>query len=195
MDHRSLVFASVFPVPSLSHTTPTPIATPDLGHASFGQSFGGHGASSAAFASNATGGQHQQQRAIRRNLAWSTATRFLSLPRTDTGVEQLAQSKWALRTQEVEEALEYLLVGEGQSEDGNEQGLVEWYTNEATLHFASVVRPVLMGLWEKVWRRRTRWKWSLTDRKVGDSKRSCMGDAGRGMSHPRASSELLFPAV
>jgi anaphase-promoting complex subunit 2 len=140
MDHQSLVFASVFPVPSLSHTTPTPIATPDLGHAAPGQSFG------SPFVKNDGG----ENRAVRRNLAWSTATRFLSLPRPSAGADAPSQSQRTRRTQDVEDALEYLLVGEGRSKDGNEESLVEWYTHETTLHFASQVAPRVTELWEKV---------------------------------------------
>jgi len=52
------------------------------------------------------------------------------------------------RTREVEEALSYLLVGEGKSED-REESLVEWYTNECRLHFASYVRPGLEQMWSQ----------------------------------------------
>ncbi|KAF2466762.1 uncharacterized protein BDR25DRAFT_74775 [Lindgomyces ingoldianus] len=138
MYHRSRVFASVFPVPSLSHTTPTPIATPDLGYAGPGQSFG------SPFVSNASG----QHRAVRRNLAWSTATRFLSLPKLPLGDTSLDLQQTP-KTAEVEESLRYLLVGEGKGEDGHEESLVDWYTNEAGLHFANFVRPTLEELWDK----------------------------------------------
>lgn len=135
MDHATLVFASVFPVPSLSHTTPTPVATPDLGHTAPGSSFGG------PFIGNAGGAQH---RAVKRTQAWSTATRFLSLPNNPGSGTRRSQ-----RSADVEGALYYLLVGEGKSEEG-EKGLLEWYTNEARLHFASFVKPALKELWEKV---------------------------------------------
>lgn len=135
MDHATLVFASVFPVPSLSHTTPTPIATPDIGYAAPGSSFGG------PFSGHAGTAQH---RVVKRNLAWSTATRFLSLPKS------LGDAKSVQRNAEVEEALNYLLVGEGKSEDVMEEGLVEWYASEARLHFASFVRPGLKELWGRV---------------------------------------------
>jgi len=51
---------------------------------------------------------------------------------------------FAARTQknrEVEEALGFLLNGEGTSDDEKEETLVEWYTNECRLHFANHVRP------------------------------------------------------
>ncbi|KAJ4291067.1 hypothetical protein N0V90_010265 [Kalmusia sp. IMI 367209] len=133
MDRATLVFASVFPVPSLSHTTPTPIATPDLSYTGPGASFG------SPHAVNASGTQH---RAVKRNLAWSTATRFLSLPKNTDDIKRRLQ-----RLPDVEEALSYLLVGEGTSQDG-EETIVDWYANEARLHFANYVRPGLIELWD-----------------------------------------------
>ena len=136
MDHAALVFASIFPVPTLSHTTPTPVATPDLGHTAPGASFGGPSST------NPT----SQPSAVRRNLAWSTATRFLSLP------EQLEDvGRGRKRTRDVEDALTYLLVGEGQTQDG--EGITEWYSNEVRMHFANYVEPGLAELWSKVWAR------------------------------------------
>jgi anaphase-promoting complex subunit 2 len=86
-------------------------------------------------------------------------------------VEQSRDAKSALRTPDVEDALEYLLVGDGQSqsEDGNEEGLVEWYTNEATLHFAVAVRPALTELWKKVRKfRHGIGSWTLADVHTGN---------------------------
>jgi anaphase-promoting complex subunit 2 len=140
MDHSALVFASVFPVLSLSHTTPTPIATPDLGHIAPGSSFGSPYATRHAEAHGQGQGQH---RAVKRGLAWSCATRFLSLPKDISVVLRLH------RTREVEEALGYLLTGEGRSEHATEESLVEWYTNECRLHFASHVRSRLEQTWLK----------------------------------------------
>ncbi|KAF1956477.1 hypothetical protein CC80DRAFT_525344 [Byssothecium circinans] len=150
MDHATIVFASVFPVPTLSHTTPTPIATPDLGFTAPGSSFGSPftGGGSAA-----TGHHH----ALRRNVAWSTATRFLSLPNdvTSSGIQRVKRSR------DVEEALGYLLVGEGKSdgrgEEGQEEGLVGWFENEVRLHFAKFVRPGLKELWGKEVELRNSW--------------------------------------
>ncbi|KAF1830544.1 hypothetical protein BDW02DRAFT_94694 [Decorospora gaudefroyi] len=136
MDHSTLVFASVFPVLSLSHTTPTPIATPDVGHTAPGSSFG------SPYAGRNPEAQGQgQHRAIKRNIAWSCATRFLSLPKDLSMVLRLQ------RNREVDEALAYLLVAEGTSDDGKEESLVDWYTNECRLHFANHVRPGLEELW------------------------------------------------
>ena len=135
MDHLTLVFASVFPVPSLSHTIPTPIATPDLGFTAPGSSFGSpHVASS-------SGTQH---RAVRRNAAWSTATRFLSLQK-----KSLEASRPTRRPRDVEEALSYLIVGEGTPQDG-EESIADWYASEVSLHFANHVKRRLLELWSEV---------------------------------------------
>jgi anaphase-promoting complex subunit 2 len=151
MDQSTMVFASVFPVLSLSHTTPTPIATPDLGYTAPGSSFG------SPYAGRNVGPQgqpEQQHRAVKRGLAWSCATRFLSLPKDVSGVQLRLQ-----RSREVEEALTYLLRGHGGSEQGEEEeGLVEWYTNECRLHFARHVRMGLEELWENKVELRHAWE-------------------------------------
>ncbi|KAL5455658.1 hypothetical protein PMIN06_004330 [Paraphaeosphaeria minitans] len=135
MDHATLVFASIFPVPSLSHTTPTPVATPNLGHSEPGTSF------DSPYAADA-GGTHR--RTLRRNAAWSTATRFLSLPK------DLAKGPSKIqRPPDVDEALDYLVVGEGAGRDG-EEGIADWYANEARLHFANHVRQGLAEAWDEV---------------------------------------------
>ncbi|KAG9380573.1 anaphase-promoting complex protein [Pyrenophora tritici-repentis] len=138
MDHSTLVFASVFPVLSFSHSTPTPIATPDLASTAPESSFG------SPYALRNVEGRAQgqgQHKAIKRNTAWSSATRFLSLPKDVFFAPRLD------RTAEVEKALRYLLVGEGKSEDAKEESLIDWYTNECRLHFANNVRPEVEGLW------------------------------------------------
>jgi anaphase-promoting complex subunit 2 len=90
-------------------------------------------------------------------MAWSVATRWLGLNREGFGTEGafdlLRRERPAGRERpaEVEEALHYLLAGEGQSEDGREESLVEWYTSEVTLHFADVMTPVLNAQWQEVW--------------------------------------------
>ncbi|KAF1362508.1 hypothetical protein EJ07DRAFT_163742 [Lizonia empirigonia] len=142
MDHQTLIFSSVFPVLSLSHTTPTPIATPDLGFAAPGASFG-----SPYIPRQAELHDNTQHRTVKRTIAWSCATRFLSLDKVVPAVTRILH-----RTREVEDALVYLLAGEGRVEDGGrpgEEGLVEWYTNECRLHFANNVRPGLEELWKE----------------------------------------------
>jgi anaphase-promoting complex subunit 2 len=140
MDHSTLVFTSVFPVLSLSHTTPTPIATPDLGYVAPGSSFG---SPYAARPGEGHGQGQSQHRAVKRGLAWSCATRFLSLPKDTSAVLR------PHRTREVDDALSYLLVGEGKSEHATEESLVQWYTNECRLHFARHVRSRLEQAWDK----------------------------------------------
>ncbi|KAJ4384542.1 hypothetical protein N0V86_000142 [Didymella sp. IMI 355093] len=142
MDHRTLVFSSVFPVLSLSHTTPTPVATPDLGvnvpSAAFGSPY---------IPRQAELHDSSTHRQVKRTIAWSCATRFLSLDKVVPAVPRILH-----RTREVEDALVYLLVGEGRTSDDSrgregEEGLCEWYTNECRLHFATNVRPELDELW------------------------------------------------
>lgn len=135
MDHQTVVFASVFPVPSLSHTTPTPVATPDLAFTAPGSSFG------SPHIANSGGTQH---RAVRRNAAWSTATRFLSLQKKSLDV-----SRPTRRSKDVDEALSYLIVGEGTPQDG-EESIPDWYASEVRLHFADHVRQRLLESWNEV---------------------------------------------
>lgn len=141
MDHQTLVFSSVFPVLSLSHTIPTPVATPDLGVATPGASFG-----SPYIPRQAELHDNTTHRGIKRTIAWSCATRFLSLDKVVPAVPRILH-----RTREVEDALVYLLAGEGRvAEDAKngEEGLVEWYTNECRLQFANNVQPELEELWK-----------------------------------------------
>ncbi|KAF2011720.1 hypothetical protein BU24DRAFT_377110 [Aaosphaeria arxii CBS 175.79] len=158
MDHRTLIFATVFPVPSISHSTPTPISTPDLRYTTPGEAFGGP-------SSQNLDGQH---RTVKRNLAWSTATRFLSLPKQLHGLNTSLGSGTSFDIQnrhrgaEVEDALHYLLIGDGRSEEAQEETLVEWYTNEARLHFANVVRPTVNNFWDK--EVETEQAWSVLER-------------------------------
>lgn len=140
MDHQSLVFSSVFPVLSLSHTTPTPVATPDLGVATPGASFG-----SPYIPRQTELHDNTTHRGVKRTIAWSCATRFLSLDKVVPAVPRILH-----RTREVEDALAYLLAGDGrvlEEARNGEEGLVEWYTNECRLHFANNVQPELEELW------------------------------------------------
>lgn len=144
MDHRTLVFSSVFPVLSLSHTTPAPVATPDLGVTVQGGAFG-----SPYIPRQAELHDSSTHRQVKRTIAWSCATRFLSLDKVVPAVPRILH-----RTREVEDALVYLLAGEGKAgEDARgdrhegDEGLCEWYTNECRLHFANNVRPDLDELW------------------------------------------------
>ena len=137
MDHQTLVFSSVFPVLSLSHTIPTPVSTPDLGVVA---------PSASPYIPRQTElHDNSTHRGVKRTIAWSCATRFLSLDKVVPAVPRILH-----RTREVEDALVYLLVGEGRASDetrNGEEGLVEWYTNECRLHFANHVQPGLEELW------------------------------------------------
>ncbi len=109
--HEALIFSSVFPT-SAHHTTPTPLATPDLGFTAEGQSFGGVDITSPLLSSRPVAQE------IRQNQAWSIATRYLSL----TWAPFAQAPQWTFKqppTQDVSEALRYLLVGEGAQAAGD----------------------------------------------------------------------------
>lgn len=114
LNQNNLVFASVFSIPSLNYTTPTPIATPNLGSTTYGQSFGGFGSQRYGPPPSNLAAQH-----VKKNIAWSTATRFLRIPRQDEDLDGRLVDKVARpeKSADVLEALQYLLVGEG-SVDG-----------------------------------------------------------------------------
>lgn len=106
------IFSSVFPAAAaLDHTTPTPVATPDL-------AFSGAGASFGALTSPSRHGHSMSaaQLHVKRNIAWSTATRFLSLSNL-TGDELNAACKHGRpqrkKSREAEEAIDFLLSGNG----------------------------------------------------------------------------------
>lgn len=128
--HREYVFASVFPVSSVVHTTPTPGATPEVGFPTPNQphditNTSAFGKTVSSSDSNATfvnalpqqptklhaQGDIDQLAAqiVKRDAAWSTATRFLTFPR-----------KQSQRSSDVTEALAYLLAAS--SENGAEKG-------------------------------------------------------------------------
>jgi anaphase-promoting complex subunit 2 len=146
LDHDSLVFASVFPIPALTYTTPTPIATPDLNYVAPGQSFGGFGSQPSSSLS-----PNPAARLIKKNIAWSTATRFLHLPRPEGGSGggfAFRQTKNA----EVIEALQFLLVGDGAPETwdeitGGEGDILQWYMNDIRSHFRDYAKPPLGQIW------------------------------------------------
>lgn len=108
------IFSSIFPAAAaLHHTTPTPVATPDLGFTGAGQNFGG--------LTSPNSHRHAQSQSaaqlhVRRNIAWSAATRFLSLTNL-TGDELKAAYKHGrpqrTKPREAEEAIDALLSGSG----------------------------------------------------------------------------------
>ena len=113
------VFSSVFGPTAALHTTPTPLSTPLIGDVGFGQSFGGI-ATPAKQPPHNTAAQLQ----VKKNLAWSTATRYLSLESVKFesivhGQRHSARPKRHPR--EVEEALDLLLASYHGDDDGDQQ--------------------------------------------------------------------------
>jgi anaphase-promoting complex subunit 2 len=97
------IFSSVFAQASLFHTTPTPLSTPLIGGPALGQSFGGP-------SSPTKPPQHSSvaQLQVKKSLAWSAATRYLSLDGLTlddltTGSNHLVTRR--RKTREIEEAL------------------------------------------------------------------------------------------
>ncbi|KAF1982029.1 hypothetical protein K402DRAFT_397914 [Aulographum hederae CBS 113979] len=134
-------FDAIFPPTSITHTIPTPQATPQLGFAVEGQSFGGFSASSQQDAPDSTAAQVQ----VKRNIAWSNATQYLSLRNE---IHELVEPK-VKAPPHVEEAFKYLLVGEGKSFDARDGGLVDWYFEEIKGSFERAVEPLLKAKWAK----------------------------------------------
>ena len=108
------IFSSVFPAAAApDHSTPTPVATPDLGFTGAASSFGA--------LTSPNSHKHSQslsaaQLHVKRNIAWSAATRFLSLTNL-TGDELKTAFKHGkpqrTKSREAEEAIEFLLSGNG----------------------------------------------------------------------------------
>jgi hypothetical protein len=145
------IFCSVFPAAALDHTTPTPVATPDLAFTAPGQSFG----------SITSPVAHKQQQPlsaaqlqVKRTIAWSTATRFLSLAALSAG-DLHSSATFAgphrIKTREVEEAIDFLLSGVGPHGLFEEDlDLVEWYMLEVRTHFLDHAAPAIQQAWSSV---------------------------------------------
>jgi anaphase-promoting complex subunit 2 len=166
------IFSSVFPAATLHHTTPTPVATPDLGFTAAGQSFGGVTSPASQRGLQSLSAAQLQ---VKRSIAWSSATRFLSLASL-TSEELEAGHKLGdtrrSKTREVREAMDFLLSGNGLhgQHDGdwdlvcrrlvvpvdlnsvaNTRSMqIEWYTLEARSHFLDNVAPVMQDAWSTV---------------------------------------------
>ena len=163
-NHRESVFASVFPISSVVHTTPTPGATPEVGIPTptqpcdtVGNTTVGNSAISNINASfiNSFPEQHQKIQAqedidqiaaqiVKRDAAWSLATRFLTFPRDK-----------AQRTPHVYEALANLLTASGEKNRGNEFSSKREHGKEhdivschvpSSLEFGKLVVTVLMSV-------------------------------------------------
>ena len=165
---EAAVFASVFPAAALSHSTPTPLSTPIIGSSAPGLSFGALTSPQKHKKSQSLSPAELQ---VKRNIAWSTATRFLALTGLIGDELQAAEKHGTSRrpkTREVEEALEFLLSGDGpQGQTDEEWDLVnmnklphsqstvltnqiEWYILEVRTHFLENVAPGLQQAWSKV---------------------------------------------
>ncbi|TKA63611.1 hypothetical protein B0A55_11634 [Friedmanniomyces simplex] len=124
---RHDIFASVFPPPSF--TTPTPETTPNIGVlASPGRPFGGFNITSPVFDDT-----------IRFNRAWSTATRYLSLPLHGPPEQQTNLQV----SHDVKDAMYHLCQDARTRKD-----LLAWYANETGVHFRQHVLPKLLG-WQQ----------------------------------------------
>jgi anaphase-promoting complex subunit 2 len=151
MASPDIIFSSVFPAATLDHTTPTPVATPDLAFTAPGHSFG----------SITSPVSHKQQQPlsaaqlqVKRTIAWSTATRFLSLATLSAGDLHSNASfsgPHRIKTREVEEAIDFLLSGVGPHGLFEEDlDLVEWYMLEVRNHFLDHVALTLHQAWSLV---------------------------------------------
>lgn len=158
------VFDSVFPSSRLKDLRPTPAATPLLGHANLGQSFGGGGggdgggfAISAGLTSSPDASNVYPEKVV-WDRAWHSGTSLLSLPGHDfvTGgqVKQHPSLKafvdrYDNPSSQSRESLAYLLTKEGtvgkedEDEDGRES-IVEWYTDHVREHFLAHSKPALV---------------------------------------------------
>jgi anaphase-promoting complex subunit 2 len=161
------VFSSVFGPTANLHTTPTPLSTPLIGDVAYGQSFG-----SLATPAKQTTKNTAAQLQVKKNLAWSTATRYLSLEtlKYEAIVHGQKQSVRPKRhSREVDEALDLLLVASHGDEDGDRQWdlvslilvkdsfvyllniqKIEWYMLEVRTHFQAVFSRPLVEPWCQV---------------------------------------------
>ncbi|EME40257.1 hypothetical protein DOTSEDRAFT_74904 [Dothistroma septosporum NZE10] len=124
---RNAAFASVFP--RKNHTTPTPVATPNIGTlASPGDAFGGFNNKR----SNAA------DEVVKLSQAWSAATRYLALSTLD-----FVPHKSLEQAGDVRDALHYLLRS-----TASRKQLHDWYLHEISLHFRAIVQQEL-AFWKQ----------------------------------------------
>lgn len=143
---KDAVLESVFSNGQNAHTTPTPIATPDLGSTAAGQSFGGL-ASPISQKSQPSGAAQQQ---VKLNYAWSTATRFLTelLENWVMLFETLEELPFSEPTPEhVREAIDLLIVnGISDRLSQVDYPLIPWFTHEVQCILAGTVGLKMQGL-------------------------------------------------
>ena len=105
------LFSSIFPSPALVHTTPTPIATPLVGFPEPGQPFG---VAFESISSPSIPGHTD----VQRSNAWSTATRFFTLPShspISCSESNCQEDIWNSKKQpspEIDRALELISTGD-----------------------------------------------------------------------------------
>ena len=133
---------SVFPRRHNIHTTPTPIATPDLSSTVPSQSFGGLTSPTQQQPIQLTAAQLQ----IKRNFAWSTATRFLRRV-IEVNSGSGAPGIRVVKTKEVEDALDFLLSGVAEPLP-DEYDLLVWFQLEVHDNFEQIVSPEIEKLWD-----------------------------------------------
>lgn len=140
-DHPSVIFASVFPLPSESRPSSHGLSHTDHGVGVVTRSHDHHHHRPG----NPTSGRSSHS--LNRNVAWSTTTRFLKLPvPLPTDVVSKARSRKHRVSADVDEALKYLLGGSVE----DQADLVDWYGDEARDNFIVCVRPALKELWDSV---------------------------------------------
>ncbi|KAK1812237.1 hypothetical protein LTR12_013385 [Friedmanniomyces endolithicus] len=126
LSRQDRIIASVFPPPNF--TTPTPETTPNIGLlASPGRPFGGFNVTLPVV-----------DDAIRFNRAWSTVTRFLSLP-----IYGASEKERQHVSDDVEDAMDLLCQHPRTRKD-----LLAWYANETGVHFRKHVLPKLSS-WQQ----------------------------------------------
>jgi len=138
--HNSLL--SVFPRRHNVHTTPTPIATPDLSSSIPSQSFGGLTSPAQQQPIPLTAAQLQ----IKRNFAWSTATRFLRRV-IEVNCSSSTLVIRVVKTKEVEDALDFLLSGVAEPLP-DEYDLLVWFQLELRDNFEQIVSPEIKKFWD-----------------------------------------------
>lgn len=154
---RKRVFESVFASTSLGNTIPTPLATPNIGFAAPGQSFGLATAAAVPQISQSLTDETWPEQ-VNWDRAWHVATAFLSF--SDIGFAALSllddvddnhlQDLWGLSSpsQEAYDALNFLLGPNSPDSDLHsslkEYDLVEWYCNEMRRHFLANFRTDIL---------------------------------------------------
>ncbi|KAN0078936.1 hypothetical protein V8E54_005449 [Elaphomyces granulatus] len=156
---RKRVFESVFASTSLGNTVPTPLATPKIGFAAPGQSFGLATAAAVPQTSQSLTDETWPEQ-VNWDRAWHVATAFLSF--SDIGFAALSllddvddnhlQDLWGLSSpsQEAYDALNFLLAPNSPDRDLHsslkEYDLVEWYCNEMRRHFLANFRTDILKI-------------------------------------------------